>query len=411
MAPPRTRSARRHRHYRRTGPSSPTKSSRPSAFWSPCGTACGSPPRDPAEPAVPLLLILHPSDSDRQIRGGGFVVPGADYPGRKCVYSPEDGGGLFDLPIPCGRVVGAHEGGWLGVLSVINPFSSTPGGDASGLLLQVPLEFGVCKVVFSDAPTTSSISGFVLAAITGDRLSVALRRVSSPSPEKRLSMEKAAAVGPGTESAAPTAMSWRRRNPSSPTSPSATEEETSTRSAARRGSSSYSRSPSPSAPRRETETGSSAWRRRGRWGRSWTPARRKTTTTTKSGGPPTTPARYLVSLRGKPAVAALARWAPGRHGEPFFKVFELDTTGDGNGGCGWAEAKGLGGDHALFVGPACSRAAEVGGDMRRDAVYYSGYRRSGARRRGEEEEDGGGLKEEGIASVGYCIGNGALGAT
>ncbi|XP_020198453.1 uncharacterized protein [Aegilops tauschii subsp. strangulata] len=118
--------------------------------------------RLPAPPAVPLLLVSPCSNRS----SGRKHLCGPDYAWVTRVPSKVDNK-LF---------VGSHDGGWVTAfdnreLTLVNLFSSAEMPVRAlrpGRLRQNP----IAKIIFSDAPTSSN--GCVLAAITDDRLNIAL---------------------------------------------------------------------------------------------------------------------------------------------------------------------------------------------------------------------------------------------
>jgi hypothetical protein len=82
---------------------------------------------------------------------------------------------------------------------------------------------------------------------------------------------------------------------------------------------------------------------------------------------------YIFQLHGNPAIAMkfLSTKECCNKGQ-FFRVFELVDSGR----CVWAEATSCLADHALFLGPACSKAVRVPviggrGGVERNRIYYS----------------------------------------
>jgi hypothetical protein len=80
---------------------------------------------------------------------------------------------------------------------------------------------------------------------------------------------------------------------------------------------------------------------------------------------------YIFQLHGRPAIAMKLLSTKECCKGQFFRVFELVDSGR----CVWAEATSLG-DHALFLGPACSKAVHVPviggrGGVERNRIYHS----------------------------------------
>ncbi|XP_020172529.1 uncharacterized protein [Aegilops tauschii subsp. strangulata] len=77
---------------------------------------------------------------------------------------------------------------------------------------------------------------------------------------------------------------------------------------------------------------------------------------------------YIADLHGKLTMAVINQWWP--NPKPYFRVFELIDTNT------WSELTSLG-DHALFLGPAFSKAvhmpADRHGDVERNHIYYCSH--------------------------------------
>lgn len=78
---------------------------------------------------------------------------------------------------------------------------------------------------------------------------------------------------------------------------------------------------------------------------------------------------YITDLHGKLTMAVINQWWP--NPKPYFRVFELIGTNT------WSELTSLG-DHALFLGPAFSKAVHMPmdrhGDVERNHIYYCSRR-------------------------------------
>jgi hypothetical protein len=96
--------------------------------------------------------------------------------------------------------------------------------------------------------------------------------------------------------------------------------------------------------------------------------------------------RYIVELSGKLLMVGSnhnwwSRCLRNARG-PRFTVHEIVDTNIGTSDCNimkykWVEVKSLG-DHALFLGPTCSKAVRVPasgcGDVQRNHIYFSHHR-------------------------------------